>query len=97
MTSPSKNILIIANLKTDYQTWKKRFDEDKLERSKTCNENKTLVCKIGPKKVMLAMFDINEKGIERRKDSKFQRELVEPFCEQLEIYSIEKLEKYKFN
>ena len=65
MTSPSKNILIIANLKTDYQTWKKRFDEDKLERSKTCNENKTLVGEIGPK-VMLAMFEINEKGIKRR-------------------------------
>ena len=46
---------------------------------------------------MLAMFDINEKGIERRKDSKFQKELVEPFCEQLDIFSIEKLETYKFN
>ena len=89
MTSPIKNILIIAHLKTDFQTWKKRFDEDKLERSKTCNENNTLVGKIAPKKVMLAMFDINEKWVTRRKNSKFQRELIEPFCEQLEIYSIE--------
>ena len=33
MKSPSKNILIIANLKTDYQTWKKRFDEDNAYRA----------------------------------------------------------------
>ena len=85
-------MLIVAHLKTDYQTWKQRFDEDKSDRAKTCDESKTLVGEVGPKKVMLAMFDINEKGVKRREDPKFQKELVDPFAEKLEIYSLEKLE-----
>ena len=92
MPSQNKNMLIVAHLKTDYQTWKQRFDEDKSDRAKTCDESKTLVGEVGPKKVMLAMFDINEKGVKRREDPKFQRELVEPFAEKLEIYSLEKLD-----
>ena len=92
MPSQNKNMLIVAHLKTDYQTWKQRFDEDKTDRAKTCDESKTLVGEVGPKKVMLAMFDINEKGVKRREDPKFQRELVEPFAEKLEIYSLEKLD-----
>ena len=92
MPSQNKNMLIVAHLKTDYQTWKQRFDEDKSDRAKTCDESKTRVGEVGPKKVMLAMFDINEKGVKRREDPKFQRELVEPFAEKLEIYSLEKLD-----
>ena len=92
MPSQNKNMLIVAHLKTDYQTLKQRFDEDKIDRAKTCDESKTLVGEVGPKKVMLAMFDINENGVKRREDPKFQRELVEPFAEKLEIYSLEKLD-----
>ena len=94
MASQNTNRLIVAHLKTDYQTWKKRFDEDKPDRAKTCDESKTIVAKVGPKKVMLAMFDINEKGIKRREDPKFQKDLVEPFAEKLEIYNLVKVEDF---
>ena len=40
------------------------------------------------------MFDINEKGIKRREDPKFQKDLVEPFAEKLEIYNLVKVEDF---
>jgi len=82
------DVHIIVKLKSSYETWKELFDIDADNRSKICDESRTLVGQANDTTAILTLFgvDMEARG-KMMADPKFQK-MTEDYVEENIPYTI---------
>ena len=82
------DIHLIVKLKSSYEAWRELFDNEVGNRSKICDESKTLVGKVSDSTVLVTFFDMNVAAMgAMMADPEFQK-LTENYVEEHIPYSI---------
>ena len=82
------DVHIIVKLKSTYEAWKEVFDSHVADRSKMCDETKTLVGKANNSTALITVFDVNMDAMgAMMADPEFHK-LTEPFVEEHIPYTI---------
>ena len=53
------DVLVIVKLKSSYEAWYELFTNDRENRTKICNENRTLVGKADNSTALVTLFDVD--------------------------------------
>ncbi|MBH67249.1 MAG: hypothetical protein CMM58_02740 [Rhodospirillaceae bacterium] len=76
------NIHVIVKLKSSYEAWHELFINDGHNRSKICDEERTLVGKANETTAMITLFDVDEEAMQfMMSDPEFQK-MTEPYVEE---------------
>ena len=82
------DIHIIVKLKSSYEAWHELFANDADNRSKICEESKTLVGKADDSTALVTLFDVDMEALgAMMADPEFQK-LIEDYVEEHIPYSI---------
>ena len=82
------DVHIIVKLKCSYETWKELFDIDADNRSKLCDENRTLVGQANDTTAIVTLFDVDMEAMGKMMaDPDFQK-LTEDYVEEHIPYTI---------
>ncbi len=86
------DIHIIVKLKSSYEAWHELFANDADNRSKICEESKTLVGKADDSTALVTLFDVDMEALgAMMTDPEFQK-LIEDYVEEHIPYSITPLD-----
>ena len=86
------DIHIIVKLKSSYEAWHELFANDADNRSKICEESKTLVGKADDSTALVTLFDVDMEALgAMMADPEFQK-LIEDYVEEHIPYSITALD-----
>ena len=86
------DIHIIVKLKSSYEAWHELFANDADNRSKICEESKTLVGKADASTALVTLFDVDMEALgAMMADPEFQK-LIEDYVEEHIPYSITPLD-----
>ena len=85
------DIHLIVKLKSSYEAWLELFVNDAKNRSKICNESRTLVGKANDATAMVTLFDVDMAAMGAMMEDPAFRKLTEDYVAEHIPYSITSL------
>ena len=88
------NLCVLIHLKSDYESWKSLFDDDREARSEMCDEERTTVGEVNDKQAIVTVFDVDMNKLRQHMQSPDFAERVDKHVEHMEMFSMEETSQF---